>query len=220
MIVGCILISLLFTYTDYKGYYKISVITKSCATLSISILANICFINNPSNPSNYFILVLLAIIFGLVGDFFLALDNLCNETKTMFIMGLIAFLIGHVFYILAFNFINPISIFDFIFSILFLGIAYLAYKKTKLELGNLKMGVFLYAMVISFMLGKATSILLLSQRNLLEIVIFVGALLFVLSDTALSFSIFGKENKKKLSVLCHILYFPAQIILALSVLLY
>lgn len=218
LIIICFSISLLFTYTDYKRLYKVSLITKSCAILSIAFLSYACFINNGSDVKQYFNLIFIGILLGFIGDFFLALKKIYKDKEVVFLIGLIAFLIGHIFYIRAFSLINPINKLDFIFAIICLAISYFIFKKSDLDFGNFKYGVILYASIISLMLGKATSVLLFANNRLFASIAFIGALLFVLSDSILTFSIFGKKQDKKLSVYCHLLYFPAQILLALSVL--
>lgn len=217
-IILVVAMALLFTYTDYKKLYKISLIAKSSATLLIIHLSYICFINNVAQVKPYFEFIFIGLVFGLLGDFFLALKKIYKHKEIMFLIGLIAFLIGHVFYIIAFDLINPINIFDFIFASIYLLVAYCVYKKSNLNFGKLKYGVILYASIISFMMGKATSVLLFASGSIVSYIVFMGALLFVLSDSVLAFSVFSKNKNKKLSLYCHLLYFPAQIILALSIL--
>lgn len=217
-IIICLAISLLFAYTDYKQFYKISLINKSLATLSIAFLSYLCFINNTGDIKRYFEFIFIGILLGFLGDFFLALKKIYKDKEVIFMIGLVAFLIGHVFYVMAFSLVNDIGIYDFCFAAIYLAIAYIVFKKSELDFKNLKYGVILYASVISFMMGKATSVLLFEESSVFVVVAFVGALMFVLSDSVLSFSMFGKKEDKKLSVCCHLLYFPAQVILALSVL--
>ena len=218
LVILCLFVASLFTYTNYKGHYKISVVLKSCATLLIIFLSVKCFVYKNLELKVYFDYIFIGLCFGLLGDFLLGLENVYRDKKFLFLAGLVAFLLGHLFYILAFSQINPLGFIDFILAGLYLGIAYFVFSKSDLDLGDFKYGVVLYACVISFMLSKATTILIFSSNLIFGCVVFVGALLFVLSDSLLSFSIFGVLNKKKFSLCCHILYFPAQIILALSIL--
>lgn len=220
LIIISIALALLFTYTDYKKFYKVSLITKSCATLSIAYFSYICFISDERFGKSYFILIIIGILFGLLGDFFLALKKVHKEKEVIFITGLVAFLIGHIFYIIAFSLINPINKLDFVFAFIYLTITLVVFKISKLDFGNLKYGVILYSSVIALMMGKATSVLLYGGNSSISNIVFIGALLFGLSDGVLSFSMFGKKNEGKLSVCCHLLYFPAQLIIALSVYLF
>lgn len=215
----CMLLSLLFTYVDYKQYYKKALILKSCATLSIAFLSYVCFNINSDGNRLYFILIFIGILCGLIGDFLLALDKLyIRKYKRYFISGLTSFLVGHIFYIKAFTLINPINIYDFIFAVICILIPYYVSKKTNLDFKELQIPIYLYTLVISLMLGKATSILLFSNNQPINVVIFIGTLLFVISDGFLSFDIFGEKKSNLLTVYCHLSYFPAQIMLALSVL--
>lgn len=218
LVILCIFLAGLFTYTDYKGHYKISVLLKSGATLLIILLSIKCFVYKNLELKIYFYYIFIGLCFGLLGDFLLSLENISKNKKVLFLTGLVAFLFGHLFYIMAFSQIHPIGIIDFVLTGLYLGIAYFVFTKSDLDLDSFKYGVLMYACVISFMLSKATTLLIFSPNFILGCVAFIGALLFVLSDSLLSFSVFGDLNKDKFSLCCHILYFPAQIILALSIL--
>lgn len=214
----CVFMAIFFTYMDYKGYYKTSVVLKSCTTLLIILLSVNCFIYKNLDFKIYFYFIFVGLCFGLLGDFLLGLKKVYVDKQYLFLGGLVAFLLGHLFYIMAMNTVVAIGITDFTFTIIYLSIAYFVLKKSDLDLGKFKYGVILYACVISFMLSKATSIFIFSPNSVFGCVVFVGALLFVLSDALLSFSLFGHSKKNIFSLYCHLLYFPAQIILALSIL--
>ncbi len=218
LIILCICLSILFTYTDYKKNYKKALILKSCAILSIAFLSYLCFNINSNYSKLYFISIFLGIVFGFAGDFLLALGKIyISKNKICFLGGLSSFLVGHIFYIKAFTIINNINKYDFIFATIYLLIAYYISKKSKLNFRDLQISVSIYALVISFMLGKATSILFLNNK-FLNIVVFIGALLFVISDSFLAFDTFKEKKNRLLSIYCHSSYFPAQIIFSLSVL--
>lgn len=194
-IILCMFLSLLFMQI-IKSIIKKALILKSCATLSIVFLSYVSLNINSEGNRLYFILILIGILFGLVGDFLLALDKVyIRKYKIYFISGLASFLVGHIFYIKAFTLINVINKYDFIFAAICILIAYYVSKKSKLDFNALQIPIALYTLVISLMLGEATSILL-----------------FVISDSFLSFDIFREKKNKLLTVYCHLSYFTAQII--------
>ena len=75
-----------------------------------------------------------------------------------------------------------------------------------------------YALVISVMLGKALSNLI-TKRSVLNLLVFVGSLLFFVSDIALAFNVFGGSPSWS-NTLCLFTYFPGQCVIALSVYFY
>ena len=217
LIILCIYVSLSFTYIDYKMHYDCALTSKIGSTSLIAFLSYNCYTLNLNCNKSYFILIFLGIIFGLIGDILLALRKMYIETdKIYFLGGLGAFLIGHIFYIKAFSLINCINKYDFIFTAIYLIFVFFMIKKSKLNFNGLQFPVIIYTVVISFVLGKATSILFLTN-NILNKVVFIGILLFVISDIFLTFDIFGEKKNKLLTVYCHFFYFPAQILIALSI---
>ena len=73
----------------------------------------------------------------------------------------------------------------------------------------------LYALVISFMVGKACSNLL-RKRNAVTAIAVVGSVLFYFSDLMLVFNVFADASKIT-DTLCLFSYFPAQCLLAHSI---
>ena len=73
-----------------------------------------------------------------------------------------------------------------------------------------------YAVIISFMVGKAISNVW-QEKNLLNKVIVVGSILFFISDFMLMLDVFG--NISTASYLCLATYYPAQFLLAFSLLI-
>ena len=78
--------------------------------------------------------------------------------------------------------------------------------------------VIVYALVISLMLGKALSNVFVKQNRGVLMVIGIGALMFFLSDLMLLFYVFSGASVI-CDYLCLALYYPAEWVLAFSVLL-
>lgn len=151
-------------------------------------------------PTHY--LIYLGAFFGFLGDIlFIYKDN-----KKCVMFGLVAFFIGHVFYIaeiLTASFaLTPLSSTSFVwlYIVLFgLGVAALAfyptYLLTKRDLKFAIPGSF-YAMIL-ISVGAAALLGLANGLNNRIIVTLVGDLSFCLSDMILSFTIFQRDIKKR-----------------------
>jgi uncharacterized membrane protein YhhN len=138
------------------------------------------------NPSRKWLIA--ALLFSWLGDILLLFEQ---QDSRFFLFGLSAFLLAHLFYILFFNAIrNQESIGPNLWLLLPVVIYYLVLI-TLLSpyLGEMKLPVRVYGIVISFMLMLALH--LLSIRNSLAGKwIAGGAVLFILSDTLLAINKF------------------------------
>ena len=130
--------------------------------------------------------LILALFFSWMGDVLLLF---VFHSNSYFLLGLISFLLAHLFYILLFfklqndahrNFNRYTS---FVLLYLF-GFLYFLWE----SLGEMKIPVMIYAIVISVMLFIAIQINL-SRKNKASQLILVGAFFFVVSDSVLA------ENK-------------------------
>ena len=136
-------------------------------------------------------ILLVALILSWIGDIILLF---ADKGELYFIGGLIAFLLSHIFYILLFNkqlkmylkksrTIYWIGITSIIIYLLVMMVVLMPY------LGDLLLPVFVYAMTISIMLLFALKGFLNWQKPA-NIYIFIGAIIFVASDSVLAFDKF------------------------------
>lgn len=149
--------------------------------------------------------IVIGLIFSLVGDTFLMWPN------TLFLFGLIAFLLAQISYIVAFTRQTGWS-WDRTF-LLYLLFGIIVYTVLYPGLGDLALPVLVYITVILVM---GYSALLRYRRGATAgILAVVGSLLFILSDTSLAFNRFyAPFDLSRLIVLGT--YFPAQVFIALS----
>ena len=133
---------------------------------------------------------LTALLFCWVGDVLLMFQG-----EMYFILGLIAFLMGHVFYIFTFrqltwaigNTLLPTQKVRYTFPIILAvtGLVVVLYPK----LGALQIPVIVYAIVIMFM--AISSLLRIGHTNQSSFGwVFVGAIFFMISDSALAINKF------------------------------
>ena len=162
--------------------------------------------------------VLAALLLSWIGDVILLFTDL---GEIYFILGLIFFLIAHILYCILFNKLNRIrkkqnKTFFVIGSILIA--VYLISMVSFLmpHLGDLEIPVSIYATVISIMLLFAFNGLLVWEKpgNLL---IFLGAFFFVVSDSILALNKFYHPIPKS-SFFIMLTYLLAQYLIVLGVL--
>jgi len=147
-------------------------------------------------------LILSALFFSWLGDIFLMFPR--NEyseqmQKLLFIFGLASFLIAHIFYVFTFlkeiNSVkkvsliveNPYLILPFLVFLFFLLYFLFPY------LNDMKFPVVVYGSIINLM-----ALMALNRKNLVIAssfyLVFIGALLFMISDTTIAVNVFYKAQ--------------------------
>jgi uncharacterized membrane protein YhhN len=181
--------------------------------------------------------MVIGLFLGWLGDLLLHLTALFKNpgkalTGGAFVSGLIAFLVGHIFYVFAYiEGIKAIgkwsrsTIITIVVEVAILLVAFVVAKfVVKLKLGIAAIPVALYAATISTMLVCAITLAIYAAKYsvLLSIVLAIGAILFVISDGTLVFCLFGSEKAKKsypLKIVNLTTYFIGQMMLASAIFL-
>jgi uncharacterized membrane protein YhhN len=155
--------------------------------------------------------MIAGLVFALGGDLFLALPQ-----RKMFFLGLVSFLVCHVFYVAAFSGVGLLSLWTGIGVALLCVIGGGIYRWLEPHLGVMKRPVLCYILVITLMMSGAWSILLNGRLNLpARIMVFVGALCFYVSDVFIARDRFMK--KAFLNRLIGLpMYYTGQFLLAFS----
>jgi uncharacterized membrane protein YhhN len=130
---------------------------------------------------------LVALFFSLCGDVLLMFEK---TNPLFFIVGLICFLISHVFYIIVFNKIRKEKPIHIRWWMIFIILCYYSILLSTLfpYLGQMKIPVVVYGAVISTMFFVALHLLFHKSKANMQIV--AGAVLFVASDSILAFNKF------------------------------
>ena len=134
-----------------------------------------------------------------------------------FMVGVAAFALGHVFYIIAYNIIEKPRLKDLFFVLPISAISIFIVMGTpfiNVEDPVMEKVLIAYAIIISWMLGKALSNLKVN-KNTFTWIVGVGSLLFLFSDLILAIDMFG-ESSRLTWILCSYTYWPAQHLLAQS----
>ncbi|MDR2900278.1 MAG: lysoplasmalogenase [Treponema sp.] len=157
--------------------------------------------------------VLFALIFAFLGDYFL----LEPQKRIRFQLGLASFLIGHLCYIPAFishtaSFHIPVFIISYIIAA---AIGIFIFKKLN-PVKNMIIPVMAYMIIILNMSVFALQ-MMLSNLMSWSVMVFIGSVLFICSDTILAFVTFHTMPKRG-NFLVMIFYITAQafIVIGLS----
>jgi uncharacterized membrane protein YhhN len=135
----------------------------------------------PLKPGGW---VVLGLFFSWIGDMLLMF---ANSDEIFFLLGLSAFLLAHVFYIV---FFHKVRLTERIRGNAWLLIAVTIYYAVLISLlspflGDMKLPVRIYGLVISFMLMLALHMIFLRKKGG-GVIMAVGAVLFVVSDSILA----------------------------------
>ena len=174
--------------------------------------------------------LVLGLVLGLIGDILLDLKVVYPFHKSGYLYaGMTSFLVGHLFYIasmILFTY-NEISFFSsqlLPFFLILIGaiiltiiVYFISTKVIKLNYEKFSIFVNIYSFVLIF-----TTILSVYLACIVSIipmyVLAIGFVLFLASDLVLSMQYFGgKLQDKKLIVINHLLYYLAQIIIAMFI---
>ena len=152
-----------------------------------------------------YLMVIAAIVFSWAGDIFL----IKKDKPLFFRMGLVAFLLSHVFYIIAF--LEQTASYNFvalaISAVVVIPLTILILKKINPP-KPMKIPVAVYAATI-MMMSMAALQLMLASPFLPAILIFAGSIVFIYSDSSMAYLLFG-EKPKYFNVITMIPYIIAQ----------
>lgn len=182
---------------------------------------SVAIIGYCANPHNtyYFCIVCFALMFGFCGDVLLGIKEVAPQFKShLVVLGMLYFLIGHVFYLFAFVHtagFSPVPLAIGAVGALF---AFVMIRVIKMKAdGKMRIIMSFYYGTLLYQ-AAAAGYLMYKQPTPAFISAFVGAVLFVLSDTFLSFLYFTPVKRKNIWVTLELsTYYPAQILLAMSV---
>lgn len=177
----------LFSLIDFYGIYLEKQLMVNFAKPMLMITLFWYYYSNTKQLNKYFV---LGLFFSFLGDLLLL-----GTGEVCFIFGLLFFLIAHVFYIIMVlrliparkpkNFIMAsvpfLLLFLILMNILFVG------------LGSMKIPVIIYAMTISFF-GIVSLLLYLETKTKISLILLVGVLIFISSDTILALNLFYKTQ--------------------------
>lgn len=204
---AAIVFALLFAELQEKRSAQI--ILKPLAAIGFLILA----ISFGALDNAYGQFIFAGLIACALGDVFL----LSRQSQTVFRLGMLAFAIGHICYVLAAGQILRPDMSMLVFlatGVLGLGIGLCVFKSLKSNLPkDMVWPVGVYTLIISLMLARAFQ----TDMNGSHLFLLAGAILFAISDIFVARDRFVAPNPKNAWAITP-LYFGAQAMFALSVL--
>jgi uncharacterized membrane protein YhhN len=178
---------MLFCLIDFFGIYLDKQMMVNFAKPMLMITLFWYYYSNAKKLNKYFV---LGLFFSFLGDILLL-----GVGAMYFVFGLLFFLIAHVFYIImVLKIIQITKPKEFIiasvpFLLLFLVLMNVLYA----GLGAIKIPVIIYAITISFF-GIVSLILYLQAKTKISMLLLVGVLTFITSDTILALNLFYKKQ--------------------------
>ena len=178
---------MLFCLIDFFGIYLDKQMMVNFAKPMLMITLFWYYYSNAKKLNKYFV---LGLFFSFLGDILLL-----GTGEMYFVFGLLFVLIAHVFYIIiVLKIIQITKPKEFIiasvpFLLLFLVLMNVLYA----GLGAIKIPVIIYAITISFF-GIVSLILYLQAKTKISMLLLVGVLTFITSDTILALNLFYKKQ--------------------------
>jgi uncharacterized membrane protein YhhN len=161
-------------YFEKKENRKGFVLTKGLLSLMFIWAALV----QPHRFPVYSVFLMTGLGLCLVGDVCLALPQ-----KRAFLLGLMSFLLGHVFYIVGFFWVSKANLWMWVGSSIAVIISATVYFWLKPHLGGMGRAVFLYILVITVMVSGSSRILGDISLGLPgRAMVFIGATSFYFSD--------------------------------------
>jgi uncharacterized membrane protein YhhN len=208
IIIAALFILPWFLFYEKGEIHKGMVPTK----LVISVLFIVAVNVQPHPIPGYYRFLLTGMIFCAGGDLFLALPQ-----KSMFMSGLISFLIGHVFYIAAFFYAAQLNLWTWVGTAIIIIVSGWIYVWLRPHLGKMNLPVIIYILVITAMVSGAFSILGDSRITLDgRLMVFAGGILFYVSDIFVARHRFLKKEFLNRMIGLPV-YYTGQFVLAFSI---
>lgn len=190
-------------------------VLKGLTTICCILIALIAYFM--TSLPKFALLVILGLIFGFIGDELLALRFVYTKKfSAFFLSGALAFLIGHIFYLIALYGLAPRAwMISVPLTLAALAAEFINSKKHSLDMGKLFLPLGFYAAVVCFMGCSAVGVCVF-HFNLGTLMFAVAGLCFIASDSILSVQCFSDRPTNTKNRVLHIFYWAAQLLIALS----
>jgi len=201
-----------FIAVEHKEKYVLADILKGCAAFMFVCIGFISYLRVTND--SFGLKIVIGLIFGMIGDILLNLRFVLKENgQKAFLAGILAFLIGHILYLMALIPLASAVIIDVVVGAV-LAAVLLAYifKTMDVKLAFKIFGVFYLGAVI-IMTVMAIHIAV-TTGNIHDIVYAIGAVLFMTSDIVLIFNTFSGTTKFSLRITNLSLYYIGQLLIA------
>lgn len=217
LIILCLLLAGAFIAVEHKQKYVPAVILKGLASACFVALGLIT--SKICGDARIAKLVVTGLLLGAVADVLLNLRFVFPEKigSKVFLVGILVFLAGHIFYLAALIPHCPnVWLYIAVGAVLTALTMMWIFKKISAKKAFKIFGVF-YIGAIMIMTYVALGALI-GNGGKGHIMFFIGAVLFLVSDIVLILNTFGKETKFSLRITNLTLYYLGQLTIAMSLL--
>mgnify|MGYP006284168055 CR=1 FL=1 len=194
-------------FVAYKKVLALKYITTPLVTFTIILMCLLAI--NVHGFYFYSFMIILGLLCSLIADTLLMIEEI-----SLFLQGLIYFLVAHLFYVAAFSIGYSFAGWNIILALVLLAGALLYYRAIWKARGKHYVPALVYIIILSSMLFFAVT----SLNNGIHprgILLAIGAILFVLSDMVLGYNTFISTIPHS-TVVTWSLYAPAQMFIAIS----
>lgn len=198
----------------YQGlgfYYPLKILCSS--GFAIMGIVNMIYANRSLENKKVMLFMTLGLVFAFLGDV---------AINPNFILGVIFFALGHVFFVVSYLSYKKLEKVDIMFSGVLGAFAItfiLVFPYILFEVEMLKYVVLIYAAIISVMVGKSVGNAI-KEKGIFTGMIAVASLLFFISDMMLLLAWFSTIEGRWTSNVCMAAYYPALCLLAGSMVVY
>ncbi len=213
----------------YRKYYVIAKTINSIGFITVSIFCAYYGANVGTLLS-----FMPALLLCLIGDVILGFYNMIcerdenepsqGEASTIFtaktatfILGLLSFAFGHAFFIYAFSKMQRLTWVDFVFPILAIFISIGLTKLDGMNTGKFTILIAAYSFMVAMLFSKGLH-LVLAQFSAQNLLISIGATLFLISDTLILFLYFYNKKYEAVHIINLATYYYGMFFIALSLL--
>lgn len=212
-----VLLAVIYIVVEIKEKPLLALFMKGLASLSFILLGVSSFVLVRDLPT-YASWIIIGLACGMLGDVLLALRPLRpkEEDKKIIVFGIIAFSLGHIFYLIGLGSMNSLHITGFIVGVIALVFIVLSSLLMKFKMGIARYPSYFYAFLIFLMVGQTVYLSFTNGYASPYLPFMVGAILFGVSDLILAPIYYAGDKHKFMVVLNLVTYYAAQILIALS----
>ena len=220
MFLGAVALTLFLIARDRKGSVK-AVLFKIITSYLFIAVAFVSFMGNPSpGVTAFFMLIVMGLICGLIGDIVLDLKVLYTESSSLYQhCGMVAFLVGHLLYLSALLIYFGFNWIPLVFAVVIaLAIILISIYILKIDFKEHTIDSYLYSFFLSYMMTQACYAAIIQGFAATTLLLAVGSVLFLLSDVVLIGIYYQNKDSRPFIAVNHVLYYAAQYTIALSIL--
>ena len=202
---------MIVTFIDRFKKYRIYIkLMTSLGFLVIAVLSAI-----EGDNKKLYVMMLIGFIFCIIGDGLLAITD-DRENKKYLVAGMMVFLAAHVSFIVAFQKLAGISIYEFIIPVAVLILTERLTHLKDMQVENMYIHILVYSFFVSFLFSKSIGVMYVMGLTKGTLLAVTGAGLFLLSDGIIMFLYFYKKKYKIIRFFNLLTYYGATYFLACS----